>query len=75
MAWSEPASLEHLNWLLHIQHVRGEIASCKVLIKENIERTKGMNEYAYFKEVRNLDCFSYAVGGIDFFCVFQGDYT
>lgn len=47
----EPNPLEKLNWLIHLQHVRGEIAQCKNLIKNEIKRSGGRNEFAYFKQV------------------------
>lgn len=50
MAWAEPTPLEKLNWLIHIQHVRGETEACKELIKEEIRKSSGRNEFAYFKE-------------------------
>ncbi|XP_022907964.1 BBSome complex member BBS4 [Onthophagus taurus] len=50
MSYPEPSPIEQLNWLIHVQHVRGEIASCKRLIKENITKSHGKNDYAYHKE-------------------------
>ncbi|XP_066157779.1 Bardet-Biedl syndrome 4 protein-like isoform X2 [Euwallacea fornicatus] len=46
----EPAAMEKLNWLIHLQHVRGEINSCKDLIKNEIARSQGKNEYVYYKQ-------------------------
>ncbi|EFA07311.1 Bardet-Biedl syndrome 4 protein homolog-like Protein [Tribolium castaneum] len=46
----EPNPLEKLNWLIHFQHVRGEIVQCKNLIKNEIKRSGGRNEFAYFKQ-------------------------
>lgn len=43
--------MEKLNWLIHLQHVRGEISSCKELINEEIARSYGKNQYALFKQV------------------------
>lgn len=51
ISWTEPNSMEKFNWLLHLQHVRGETEACKTLIKEGIATSKGKNEYVYFKEV------------------------
>ncbi|KAH1000949.1 hypothetical protein HUJ04_013217 [Dendroctonus ponderosae] len=42
--------MEKLNWLIHLQHVRGEIASCKELINGEMARSHGKNEYAFFKQ-------------------------
>ncbi|GJQ76168.1 hypothetical protein Trydic_g1913 [Trypoxylus dichotomus] len=50
MQCSEPPSIDRLNWLLYIQHVRGEVVSCKQLIKDEIVRSNGKNEYAYYTE-------------------------
>ncbi|XP_066249530.1 Bardet-Biedl syndrome 4 protein-like [Euwallacea similis] len=46
----EPTAMEKLNWLIHLQHMRGEINSCKDLIKNEIARSQGRNEYVYFKQ-------------------------
>lgn len=51
MPWPEPNPPEKLNWLIHLQHVRGETATCKELIKEEIKRSEGKNEFAFFKQV------------------------
>lgn len=50
MSWSEPPPIEKLNWLIHLQHVRGETAQCKELIKIEISKTNGKSEYAYYKD-------------------------
>ncbi|KAK9746256.1 hypothetical protein QE152_g6236 [Popillia japonica] len=50
MLCNEPASVDRLNWLLYIQHVRGEVTSCKQLIKDEIAKSNGKNEYAFYKE-------------------------
>ncbi|KAI4467250.1 hypothetical protein MML48_2g00004580 [Holotrichia oblita] len=50
MQCNEPASVDRLNWLLYIQHVRGEVASCKQLIKDEIAKSNGKNEYAFIKK-------------------------
>lgn len=49
----EPDPLEKLNWLIHLQHVRGEITKCKELIAKEIVRSGGKHEYAQFKKVKN----------------------
>ncbi|KAF2902241.1 hypothetical protein ILUMI_03958, partial [Ignelater luminosus] len=46
----EPDALEKLNWLIHLYHVRGEIVKCKELIKNEINKSGGKHEYAYFKQ-------------------------
>lgn len=52
MQWSNQAPLEKLNWLMHLQHVRRESAACKELIKKEIAKSNGRNEYAFFKKVK-----------------------
>lgn len=47
----EPAPFEKFNWLIHLQHVRGETEACKQLIRKELERSHGKNEYALYKEV------------------------
>lgn len=51
VAWTEPPPIEKLNWLIHLTHARGDIASCKNLINEEIQRSFGRNEYAYYQKV------------------------
>lgn len=51
MPWPEPNPSEKLNWLLHLQHVRGETEQCKESIKNEIKRSGGRNEFACFKQV------------------------
>ncbi|XP_023309913.1 Bardet-Biedl syndrome 4 protein homolog [Anoplophora glabripennis] len=46
----EPAPFEKFNWLIHLQHVRGETEACKQLIKKELERCHGKNEFALYKE-------------------------
>ncbi|CAG9767979.1 unnamed protein product [Ceutorhynchus assimilis] len=46
----EPDPMEKLNWLIHLQHIRGEIGVCKQLIDSEISRSQGKNEYVYFKQ-------------------------
>ncbi|XP_056640273.1 Bardet-Biedl syndrome 4 protein [Diorhabda sublineata] len=43
-------SLDKFNWLIHLQHVTGGIQTCKFLISKEIERSKGRNEFALFKQ-------------------------
>ncbi|CAH1365097.1 unnamed protein product [Tenebrio molitor] len=50
MPWPEPNPSEKLNWLLHLQHVRGETEQCKESIKNEIKRSGGRNEFACFKQ-------------------------
>ncbi|KAJ8935453.1 hypothetical protein NQ314_012873 [Rhamnusium bicolor] len=49
-ATPEPSPFEKLNWLVHLQHVRGEITACNELIKREIDRSNGKNEYAFYKQ-------------------------
>lgn len=49
--WPEPSPIEKLNWLIHLQHIRGETESCKELIKSEITNTSRNSEYAFFKQV------------------------
>ncbi|XP_072387049.1 BBSome complex member BBS4 isoform X1 [Diabrotica undecimpunctata] len=43
-------SLDKFNWLIHLQHVTGGIQACKSLIIKEIERSKGKNEFALYKQ-------------------------
>lgn len=54
MPWSNQAPLEKLNWLIHLQHVRRESGACKELIKREITKSNGRNEYAFFKKVKKM---------------------
>ncbi|XP_030755352.1 Bardet-Biedl syndrome 4 protein homolog, partial [Sitophilus oryzae] len=47
---SEPPPMEKLNWLMHLQHIRGEIDFCKKIINLELARSDGKNEYAFFKQ-------------------------
>lgn len=51
MVQEYPLPEERLNWLIHVQHVRGEVGACRELIKRVIEGGRGRNEYAFFKQV------------------------
>uniref|UniRef100_T1J508 Uncharacterized protein n=1 Tax=Strigamia maritima TaxID=126957 RepID=T1J508_STRMM len=42
----ELPTLERRNWLLHLHFVRKEFDLCKTLIKEQLDETQGMCEYA-----------------------------
>lgn len=44
-------SIEKFNWLINLLHVRGDTPACKELIKKEIKRSNGKNEFAYFKQV------------------------
>ncbi|KAK5647586.1 hypothetical protein RI129_002478 [Pyrocoelia pectoralis] len=46
----EPSPLEQLNWLIHLQYVRGEVTKCKELIRRQIKKSNGKHEYAFFKQ-------------------------
>lgn len=49
---AEPEPLEKFNWLMHLQHVRGEVGASKQLIAKEIAKSQGRHEYAYFKQVK-----------------------
>lgn len=53
--------MEKLNWLIHLQHIRGEIGVCKSLINSEITRSQGKNEYVFFKQVKTLSMFSFQI--------------
>ncbi|XP_076365084.1 Bardet-Biedl syndrome 4 isoform X1 [Tachypleus tridentatus] len=44
----EIPSLERRNWLIHLHYIRKEVDVCKVLIKEQLDETQGMCEYALY---------------------------
>ncbi|KAJ8925989.1 hypothetical protein NQ315_009844 [Exocentrus adspersus] len=46
----EPAPFEKFNWLIHLQHVRGETDACKELIRKELDRCYGKHEYALHKQ-------------------------
>ncbi|CAG9863985.1 unnamed protein product [Phyllotreta striolata] len=46
----EFSSLKKYNWLMHLQHVTGRLQDCKSLISSEIERSKGKNEFALYKQ-------------------------
>ncbi|XP_073978132.1 BBSome complex member BBS4-like isoform X2 [Rhodnius prolixus] len=59
--------IESNNWLIHIRYVRKEFDICKLIIEEDLVRTKGCNEYANYilglilrregKVRESLECF------------------
>ncbi|GLV40575.1 Bardet-Biedl syndrome 4 [Carabus blaptoides fortunei] len=50
VVFTEPPPIEKLNWLIHLTHARGDIVNCKNLINEEIKRSSGRNEYAYYQK-------------------------
>ncbi len=40
--------IEGLNWLLHLYFVRKDFKACKELIKQQLDMTNGMCEYALY---------------------------
>ncbi|XP_076068138.1 Bardet-Biedl syndrome 4 isoform X2 [Oratosquilla oratoria] len=44
----ELQTIERRNWLIHLHYVRKEFDTCKQLIKEQLEETRGMCEYANY---------------------------
>ncbi|KAJ1523990.1 hypothetical protein ONE63_010534 [Megalurothrips usitatus] len=63
----ELQTVESRNWLLHRHFTRKEFGICKILIQEELERTRGKHEYANYiqglilrqegKIQESLDCF------------------
>ncbi|XP_014288528.1 Bardet-Biedl syndrome 4 protein [Halyomorpha halys] len=63
----EPTSIESNNWLIHTRYVRKEFEICKLIIEEDLLKTKGCNEYAIYilglilrhegKVHESLECF------------------
>lgn len=53
----EPPSFDRYNWLIHLQHVRGETEACKKFIKKELERSHGYNEFAWYKEVISISMY------------------
>ena len=39
---------ERRNWLIHLHYIRKEFETCKTLIKEQLEESNGMCEYAVY---------------------------
>lgn len=48
------SSIEKLNWLIHLEHIRGETVRCKELIQSEIAKSNGRNEFAFFKQVSQI---------------------
>ncbi|XP_061450898.1 Bardet-Biedl syndrome 4 protein isoform X4 [Rhineura floridana] len=48
--WTVPElrSLENRNWLIHLYYIRKDYDSCKIAIKEQLQETHGMCEYAVY---------------------------
>ncbi|XP_033022756.1 Bardet-Biedl syndrome 4 protein [Lacerta agilis] len=44
----ELRSLESRNWLIHLYYIRKDYDSCKILIKEQLQETRGICEYAVY---------------------------
>ncbi|KAJ8979161.1 hypothetical protein NQ317_006353 [Molorchus minor] len=42
------------DWLIHLQHVRGETKACMQLIKRELERSNGRNEFALYKQIKHI---------------------
>ncbi|XP_029431669.1 Bardet-Biedl syndrome 4 protein isoform X2 [Rhinatrema bivittatum] len=40
--------LERRNWLIHLHYIRKDYETCKAIIKEQLQETKGMCEYAVY---------------------------
>ncbi|KAK7868652.1 hypothetical protein R5R35_006950 [Gryllus longicercus] len=40
--------LGNRNWLIHLHYARKELGVCKILIQEDLEKSKGMSEYANY---------------------------
>ncbi|XP_056654265.1 Bardet-Biedl syndrome 4 protein isoform X1 [Monodelphis domestica] len=40
--------LEKQNWLIHLHYIRKDYAACKALIKEQLQETQGLCEYAIY---------------------------
>ncbi|KAG8174086.1 hypothetical protein JTE90_010761 [Oedothorax gibbosus] len=41
-------TLERRNWLIHLHFTRKEYETCKIIIKEQLDETQGMCEYALY---------------------------
>ncbi|KAM9063654.1 Bardet-Biedl syndrome 4 protein isoform X1 [Sarcophilus harrisii] len=49
ISWaSEFPILEKQNWLIHLHYIRKDYAACKALIKEQLQETQGLCEYAIY---------------------------
>ncbi len=47
----ELPTLERRNWLIHTHYVRREYEICKSVIRQQLEETRGMCEYANYVQV------------------------
>ncbi|KAG7174590.1 Bardet-Biedl syndrome 4-like, partial [Homarus americanus] len=52
----ELQTVERRNWLIHLHYVRKEFDLCKQLIREQLEETRGMCEYANYVQNLKLQC-------------------
>lgn len=48
---SEILALENRNWLIHFHFSRREFGICNILIKDELTKSEGMNEYANYIQV------------------------
>ncbi|XP_021092623.1 Bardet-Biedl syndrome 4 protein isoform X2 [Heterocephalus glaber] len=44
----EEPILEKLNWLIHLHYIRKDYEACKTVIKEQLQETQGLCEYAIY---------------------------
>lgn len=58
--------MERRNWLIHMHFVRKEFELCKQLIREQLEETRGMCEYANYVQVKQK-CVIYFEGCINIY--------
>lgn len=47
----EPQLLENRNWLIHYHFSRSEFEVCKLIIKEELEKTSGKAEFSTYIKV------------------------
>ena len=43
--------VERRNWMIHIHYVRKELDTCRALVKEQLQETSDMCEYACYIQV------------------------
>lgn len=48
LAAPELPIFERRNWLIHLHYIRKEFETCKGLVKEQLEESNGMCEYAVY---------------------------
>ena len=48
LAAPELPIFERRNWLIHLHYIRKEFETCKLLVKEQLEESNGMCEYAVY---------------------------